>query len=97
MKICIDDNYRCYPTNPDGTFREFDVPFFDGKCQTFIEGFRYCPPGESYTNDKGESFPGESWGAWKPYPELEAAQAQYERDMAELQEAYQEGVNSAYD
>lgn len=34
---------------------------------------------------------------WKLMNELEAAQAQYERDHAELQAAYQEGVNSAYD
>ena len=94
MKIYIDSNCKCHTTNPDGTFREFDVPFFDGKCQTFIEGHRYCPHNESYTSDKGEVFHGECIVLWKPYFELAAAQAQYERDMAKLQTAYQEGVNS---
>lgn len=86
MKIYIDSEYKCHTTNPDGTFREVETEFFDGKCDTFVEG--YC-----YDTSKGylQVYP------WKPYGELEAAQAQYEADMAEADAAYQEGVNSAYD
>ena len=94
MKIYIDAECKCHTTNPDNTFREFDVPMFDGKCQTFIEGHRHCPKGESYIREDGKIFYGECIVAWKLYDELAAAQAQYERDMAELQAAYQEGVNS---
>ena len=83
MKIYINSEYHCQATNPDGVYREVEHPFFDGKCTAFIEG--YC-----YDDSKGymQVYP------WKPYNELIAAQAQYERDMAELQTAYQEGVNS---
>ena len=97
MKVFVDTEFKCHTSNPDGVFREFEVPFFDGKCKTFIEGHRYCPEGESYTRDDGKVFYGECYTAWKPYDELDAAQAQYELDMAEAAEAYQEGVDSAYD
>ena len=59
MKIYIDEEKKCHATNPEGTFREFELEFFDGKCQTFIEGHRYCPKDESYTRDDGEVFHGE--------------------------------------
>ena len=45
MKIYIDREFKCHVSS-DGTMREFDVPFFDGKCITFVEGYRYVPPGE---------------------------------------------------
>lgn len=94
MKIFIDTECRCHATNPDGILREFNIPFFDGKCATLIEGYIYCPPGESYVGENSEIFHGECIVPWKSYVELAAAQEQYERDMADLQEAYQEGVNS---
>lgn len=97
MKIYIDESCKCHTENPNGNFREFEIAQFDGKCKTFIEGHRYCPEGESYVREDGKVFRGEQLTAWKDYNELTAAQAQYEQDMAELQEAYQKGVNSAYD
>jgi hypothetical protein len=88
MKIYIDKECKCHTTNPDNAYREFDVPFFYGKCQTFIEGYRYCPKGESYTREDGEVFNGESHVAWKPYDELDAAQRQYEKALiADMQNA----------
>ena len=95
--IGIDSEYHCHTTNPDGTFREVETDFFDGKCDTFIEGYRYVPSGESWTRSDGVVFAGEMIAPWKPYAELAAAQAQYEADLAEAAAAYQEGVNSAYD
>lgn len=81
MNIYIDKECKCHISNPDGAFRQFDVPFFDGKCQTFIEGYRYCPEDESYTREDGEVFSGECFVPWKPYSELDAAQRQHERQM----------------
>lgn len=86
MKIYVDSISRCHVTNPDGIFREVETPLFDGKCQTFVEGF--C-----YDNSKGYA----QIYAWKPYDELAAAQDQYKLDIAEAAAAYQEGVDSAYD
>ena len=85
MKIYIDKEFKCHSVN-DGTMREVEHNFFDGKCQTFIEG--YC-----YDDSKGYV----QIYSWKPYNELAAAQAQYEADLAEAAAAYQEGVDSAYD
>ena len=94
MKIYIDSEHRCHTTNPNCVFREVETDFFDGKCGTFIEGYRYIPNGESWPRSDGVVFHGEMITPWKDYDELAAAQAQYEADMAELQTAYQEGVNS---
>ena len=80
--IYIDSEFKCHVTD-DGTMTAVETEFFDGKCDTFIEGYRFNP-----TDEKIEP--------WKDYDELEAAQKQYEADMAELEAAYQEGVNSAY-
>lgn len=94
MTIYIDSEYRCHTTNPDGTFREIETDFFDGKCATFIEGYRFVPSGESCTRSDGVVFHGEMIAPFKSYGELAAAQRQYEADQTELLEAYQEGVNS---
>lgn len=100
MKNYIDSEYRCHTTNPDGTFREVVLSenaktFFDGKCTTFIEGYRLKPDGETWVREDGEVFSdGEMITPWKDLEELAAAQAQYELDQAELAAAYQEGVNS---
>ena len=77
MKIYIDHDYKCHVSD-DGTMREFDVPFFDGKCQTFIEGYRYVPDGETWERADGEVFAGEMAAPWKNYTELYIAQLEYE-------------------
>lgn len=83
MKIYIDSDYKCHVANPDGSFREVEATFFDGKCQIFIEGYCYDD-----SKDCVAIYP------WKQYNELAEAQRQYEADQAELAAAYQEGVNS---
>ena len=101
MNIYIDAEYKCHLVD-DGTMVQIETDFFDGKCNTYIEGFRYVPSGESWTREDGVAFQGEMIAPWKPYNELAAAQAQYETDQeelladyqAELLDAYKEGVNS---
>lgn len=67
--IYVDSEYHCHTTNSEGNFREVETEFFDGKCQTFIEGF--C-----YDDSKGyvHIYP------WKPISELDAAQRKYEKE-----------------
>lgn len=87
MKIYIDNEYKCHAAAADG-LREFDVPFFDGKCEAFIEGYRFVPQGESWTSEDGEVFEGEMTAPWKPFDELDAAQRNYERQqMEDMREA----------
>lgn len=79
MKIYIDSDYRCHTSNPDENFREFDVPYFDDKCNEFIEGYRYVPSGETWTRSDGVEFEGEMVAPAVDYEPLGIAQAQYER------------------
>lgn len=87
MKIHIDSDYRCHVSN-DGTMREFDVPFFDGKCDAFIQGYRYVPAGEKWVRGDGEVFTGEMIAPWKNYIELHVAQLEY--DLADADAALNE-------
>ena len=87
MKIYIDSEYKCHVSD-DGTMREFDVPFFEGKCDAFIEGYRYVPDGETWEREDGEMFRGEMIAPWKNYTELYIAQLEY--DLADADDALAE-------
>lgn len=79
MKIYLDDTFKCHTSNPDGVYQEFETKYFDGKCSTFIEGYRFVPEGEKWKDTDGISILGEMVAPWKPYEELDAAQREYER------------------
>lgn len=91
--LYIDSDFKCHVTN-DGTMTAVKTDFFDDKCDTLIEGYRFIPGGKTWTRSDGIVFTGEMIAPWKPYNELAAAQSQYEKDRAELEAAYREGVNS---
>ena len=83
MKIVyIDDDYKCHPTN-DGTMTAVETDFFDGKCKTFVEGYRFIPEGKSWAREDGAVFTGEMVAPWKMYSELDAAQREYEQEYVE--------------
>lgn len=85
--IYIDSDFKCHITN-DGTMKEIQTDFFDGKCDSFIEGYRFVPSGESWTRADGVVFHGEMISPWKDYSELYNAQREYERQLlAEYAEA----------
>lgn len=87
--------FRCYVAQNDEETRiPFADTYFDGKCETFIEGYCCVPSGYHWTGSDGSVYPGGMVFPWKNYSELAAAQAQYEADMARLAAAYREGVNS---
>ena len=81
MRVYLDFDFCCHLTN-DGTMREVETDFFDGKCTTFIEGYRLIPAGESWTRRDGIVFHGEMIASAEDYSVLEKAQAQYELDEA---------------
>ena len=81
MNIYLDAEYRCHLTD-DGTMKEAETDFFDGKCAAFIEGYRFIPAGESWTRSDGVVFHGEMIAAAEDYGALEKAQAQHELDEA---------------
>ena len=82
MKIYIDEDHKCH-VEESGETREFDVPFFDGKCKVFIEGYRYIPDGETWEREDGRVFRGEMFAPWRDYGLLEIAQSAYEEALAE--------------
>lgn len=107
MKVYIDSEFKCHVTD-DGTMTAVETDFFDGRCDAFIEGYRFVPEGESWTREDGVVFQGEMIAPWKDYAELDSAQREYERQLlkelqensipvADLENAYREGVDSVYD
>lgn len=90
MTIYIDKEYKCHVTD-DGTMTAVESSFFDGKCETFIEGCRFVPEGESWTRSDGAAFQGEMISPWKPFNELDEAQRSHERRLlAEYETAFAE-------
>ena len=60
---------------------EVETDFFDGKCDTYIEGYRFVPYGETWVREDGVAFRGEMITPWKPWEELDDAQRDYERQQ----------------
>ena len=91
MTIYIDTDFKCHVSNPDGTHTAVETTAFDGKCAAYIEGYRFVPAGAVWTREDGTQFPGEMVAPWKPWPELDAAQREYERQLiAEYEQALSE-------
>lgn len=76
MTIYIDDDYKCYVSAAEGR-RAVETNFFDGKCQEWIESFRFVPSGETWTREDGEVIRGEMAAPWKDLGEAYVAQAEY--------------------
>ena len=78
--IYIDSDFKCHVTD-DGTLTAVGTDFFDGKCDTFIEGYRFVPAGEVWTRPDGVIFTGEMVAPWKDWRQLDDAQRIYEREQ----------------
>jgi hypothetical protein len=80
--IYIDSDFKCHLTDGEG-LTAVETEFFDGKCDAFVEGYRFVPSGESWTRSDGAVFSGEMIAPWKPYAQLDSAQREYERQLLE--------------
>lgn len=80
MIIYIDSEYKCH-LEDDGTMTSYETDFFEGKCDTYIEGYRLVPEGETWTRDDGEEFSGLMISPWRNSEILDAAQQEYERNL----------------
>lgn len=90
MTIYIDYDCKCHVTNAND-YIAVETDFFDGKCQSYIEGYRFVPSGSTWTRDDGTVFTGEMIAPWKPWDELDAAQREYERQqLADYEHALSE-------
>lgn len=93
MKVYIDSDFLCHVSAGDG-LREVETDFFTGKCAAFIEGYRFVPAGETWTRKDGVVFSGEMVAPVRDYAVLEAIQSAVDQVQAELDDAYQKGVDS---
>lgn len=99
--IYIDSGFKCHTSAAEG-LTQIETDAFDGKCDAYIEGYRFIPAGQTWTRADGVIFTGEMIAPWKPWAELDAAQREYEREqyqalaaqIKELDEAYKKGVDS---
>ena len=89
MKIYIDNEYKCHVSN-DGTMREFDLPFFDGKCAEFVEGYRYVPSEETWTRKDGQTFKGEMIAPCRDYSQISEIQSAVGRAQTQSQQTITE-------
>lgn len=97
MKIYLDSDYVCHLMD-DGTMREAETDFFDGKCAAYIEGYRYVPEGEVWTRSDEAEFHGLMIAPAKDYDRImvDVAIGYLDDDEAEsvtmLFENWQSGV-----
>lgn len=82
MTIYIDADYKCHAATADG-LTAIETDYFVGKCQAYIEGYRFVPAGQTWTRPDGVVFQGEMVSPWKPWRELDSAQRAYEQEQLE--------------
>ena len=56
--IYIDSDFKCHVTDDDA-MTNLETDAFDGKCDAFIEGYRFVPAGAVWTRSDGAVFHGE--------------------------------------
>ena len=79
MMIYIDSDFKCHVTSGED-LTPIETDAFDGKCDAYIEGYRFIPAGQTWTRADGVVFTGEMIAPWKSWAELDAAQREYERE-----------------
>lgn len=83
--IYLDSEFKCHISD-DGTMTAIETDAFDGKCDSYIKGYRFVPSGESWTRSDGVAFHGEMVAPWKDHAILSAYQEQYEAMLPEIQD-----------
>lgn len=85
--IYLDYDFKCHITDAGG-MTAIETEAFDGKCDEYIEGYRFVPAGSTWVREDGEVFEGDMIAPWKPWEELDEAQREYERqEAADMKEA----------
>ena len=80
MTVYLDVEWKCHISGDD-TMISVETAAFDGKCDAYIEGYRFVPSGKTWTREDGVEFSGEMVTPWKPWQVLEEAQREYERQL----------------
>lgn len=80
MTIYVDNDYKCHVAD-DGTMTVVDTDAFDGKCNEYIEGYRFVPAGETWTRDDGVQFAGQMVSPWRDIRQYNSEQQQYNQTL----------------
>lgn len=80
MIVYLDADWKCHISGDD-TMTAVETAAFDGKCDAYIEGYRFVPSGCTWVREDGAIFAGEMIAPWKPWQVLEEAQREYERQL----------------
>lgn len=76
--IYLNENYECSATEKADTVCTAETDFFDGKCNAFIEGYRFVPEGQRWVRNDGVIFTGEMITPFKDTSLLNGLQALFE-------------------
>lgn len=80
--IYVDAEFKCHVSNnEDNSLIAIETDYFDGKCDAFIQGYRFIPSGESWVRYDGIVFYGEMIAPWMSYLELDNVQQKYEEQL----------------
>lgn len=82
MTLYIDSDYKCH-TASGTNLTAVETTAFNGKCASYIEGYRFVPSGSTWIRSDGVAFQGEMMAPWKPWDELDEAQRKYEQEQYE--------------
>ena len=82
--IYLDSEFTCHASDT-GSLQALETEVFDGKCDKYIEGYRFVPAGQIWTRDDGTRFSGLMLSPHKDYDILAAYQEQYEETLAQMQ------------
>ena len=99
--IYLNSDFQCSVTEKGDTVQSVETSVFDGKCNAFIEGYRFVPAGQQWTREDGVVFEGEMIAPFKDSTQLEMVQKLYEQlaeDITYTQlavaELYESGVTA---
>lgn len=90
--IYLDSDFKCHAIDTGG-LNPVETDAFDGKCDNFIEGYRFIPDSKSWTRQDGTVFYGEMIAPFMDYRILSAYQEQYQESAADLKAAQKETEN----
>lgn len=81
MLIYLNANFECSVTEKHDTVQSVETNAFDGKCNTYIEGYRFVPAGQEWTRSDGVIFKGEMVAPFKDSQMLEMIQSLYDEQQ----------------
>ena len=82
--IYLNKEFQCSVTEREDTVQSIETDYFDGKCNAWIEGYRFVPLGQTWTRADGVQFSGEMAAPFKDYTYLEMVQSLYEQLNGEI-------------